>query len=77
MSTEEQAQLQYWAVSFIMTLADGTKTRQRTVATTDGDYTPHDDQTVRAIIETRFGPTDACTSSGPYASYVEALKARV
>ncbi|WP_371590857.1 hypothetical protein [Streptomyces sp. NBC_00470] len=52
--------LAYWAVLFIK----GTE-GSCTVAVTDGDYTPHNEETVRKIIETRYGKVDRMSAVGP------------
>jgi len=54
------SELGYWAVLFIKD-GDGSGT----VVITDGDRSPHDEETVRKIIEFNYGKPDRVSAVGP------------
>jgi len=53
--------LAYWAVLFLR----GTE-GSGTVTVTDGDRAPHTEETVRKIIEIRYGAVDRLGAVGPF-----------
>lgn len=54
------SELRYWASIFVQG-DEGSCV----VSVTDGDYTPHTRETVKATIETRFGAVDRIDTAGP------------